>query len=164
MTYHTRNLVPEEARLIAEAKARRARMGNLTLVRPVFIPRPVVFEPEKKRSRVKPIVRDGAPYLPVVVKRIIIAVAAHFDVDPHDILSDRRSSSIVIPRHVAVWMTKQIRKESLPQIGVWFDRDHSTILYAVRKISRMAVEDCDFALRIAGLMSDIGPGLMRGGM
>jgi chromosomal replication initiator protein len=63
-----------------------------------------------------------------------------------DILSSRRSASVVKPRQIAMYLAKILTLRSLPEIGRRFGgRDHTTVLHAVRKIEG-AVE-ADVSLR-----------------
>jgi hypothetical protein len=65
----------------------------------------------------------------ISVKDIQIAVAEHFDVGVHDLLSHRRTWDLVLPRHVAMYLTKKLTLRSLPEIGRLFGRrDHTTVL------------------------------------
>jgi hypothetical protein len=53
-----------------------------------------------------------------------------------DLCSHRRLSELVKPRHVAIMLCKMLTLSSLPQIGrVFGNRDHTTILHAVRKLA-----------------------------
>ena len=62
-------------------------------------------------------------------------VAEHYRVTVSDMLSKRRSRTVVWPRHVAIYLTKELTNYSLPEIGKSFGgRDHTTVLHAYRKI------------------------------
>lgn len=64
------------------------------------------------------------------------AVSRIFDVSTTDIYSARRTANIVWPRQIAMWYCKTYTLHSLPEIGRFFNgRDHTTVLYAVRKVS-----------------------------
>lgn len=72
----------------------------------------------------------------IVIDTILSTVARYFGVTRADILSKNRQSSIVMPRHVAMYLTKEMTNKSLPEIGRRFGwRDHTTVLHGVRKIS-----------------------------
>lgn len=53
-----------------------------------------------------------------------------------DILSERRTKDIVLPRQIAIFLARTITLKSMPAIGRAFKRDHTTILYGYRKIKR----------------------------
>lgn len=80
------------------------------------------------------LVRQGEPRR-VRVEDIQRIVARHFNVPRSDLLSNRRTRTIVRPRQVAMYLAKTLTPRSLPEIGRRFGgRDHTTVLHAVRKI------------------------------
>lgn len=70
---------------------------------------------------------------PADIKR---AVAQHFSLLEEDLIGADRSANLVLARHLAMYLCKQLLKMSYPEIGVAFgDRDHTTVMHAVRKIA-----------------------------
>ncbi|WP_226373600.1 chromosomal replication initiator protein DnaA [Luteolibacter ambystomatis] len=64
------------------------------------------------------------------------AVAEHFDVRLADMTSRRRPASIAFPRQVAMYLSRNLTKGSLMEIGEAFGgRDHGTVIHACKKIS-----------------------------
>ena len=55
------------------------------------------------------------------------------------------------PRQIAMYLAKQINSRSLPEIGRKFDRDHTTVMHAVRKVEELIVEDASLAESIEAL-------------
>jgi chromosomal replication initiator protein len=73
-------------------------------------------------------------------------VANHFNVSKADILSSRRTTTVVRPRQIAMYLSKALTPRSLPEIGRRFGgRDHTTVLHAVRKIEELASNDASLA-------------------
>jgi len=73
-------------------------------------------------------------------------VARHYNVSKNELLSNRRTRTIVKPRQVAMYLSKALTPRSLPEIGRRFGgRDHTTVLHAVRKIETQAVGDTTLA-------------------
>ena len=69
-------------------------------------------------------------------------VARHFNVSKADLLSSRRTRTIVRPRQIAMYLAKMLTPRSLPEIGRRFGgRDHTTVLHAVRKIEELIAGD-----------------------
>ena len=68
-------------------------------------------------------------------------VAEHFKIRFADMRSERRSLGIVRPRQVAMYLSKQLTTRSLPEIGRMFDRDHTTVIHAVRRVEALAAID-----------------------
>jgi hypothetical protein len=70
------------------------------------------------------------------------AVCAVWGVKRNDMLSSRRTAELVNPRHVAMFLSKEMTGRSLPDIGRMFrDRDHTTVLHAVRRIHGLRASD-----------------------
>jgi chromosomal replication initiator protein len=68
------------------------------------------------------------------IQRII---SRQYAVSKADLLSQRRHRSVVWPRQIGMYLAKQLTSRSLPEIGRRFgDRDHTTVLHAIRKIDR----------------------------
>jgi hypothetical protein len=65
-------------------------------------------------------------------KRIIKAVSEATGITISDILSPRRSNSVVRARHIAIYIIREYTRKSLPEIGRHTNRDHSTIIHALR--------------------------------
>ncbi len=82
----------------------------------------------------------------VKIEDIQRVVSKHFNVTKADLLSARRTRTVVRPRQIAMYLAKALTPRSLPEIGRRFgNRDHTTVLHAVRKIEEMATADRGFA-------------------
>jgi len=69
-------------------------------------------------------------------------VASHYNVSRADIVSSRRTANVVLPRQVAMYLSKALTPRSLPEIGRRFGgRDHTTVIHAVRKIENLIAKD-----------------------
>ncbi|MEO8667325.1 MAG: chromosomal replication initiator protein DnaA [Bauldia sp.] len=69
-------------------------------------------------------------------------VSRHYNVSKADLLSARRTRTIVRPRQIAMYLAKVLTPRSLPEIGRRFGgRDHTTVLHAVRKIEGLISGD-----------------------
>ncbi|MEZ5844513.1 MAG: chromosomal replication initiator protein DnaA [Hyphomicrobiaceae bacterium] len=69
------------------------------------------------------------------IEDILKVVSRHFGVPKIEILSQRRHRSVVWPRQIGMYLAKQLTQRSLPEIGRRFgNRDHTTVLHAIRKI------------------------------
>lgn len=73
------------------------------------------------------------------VLNIITATCRHFGSSYADIMSPRRDMAAVLPRQIVMYLAKTLlSKRSLPDIGRRIgDRDHTTVLHAVRKIKAL---------------------------
>jgi len=87
------------------------------------------------------IYRSGEPKR-VRIEDIQRIVARHYNVSKTELLSNRRTRTIVKPRQVAMFLSKSMTPRSLPEIGRRFGgRDHTTVLHAVRKIEDLSTTD-----------------------
>lgn len=85
----------------------------------------------------------------VRIEDIQRVVAQHYNVSKADLLSSRRTRTIVRPRQIAMYLAKVLTPRSLPEIGRRFGgRDHTTVLHAVRKIEGMIEGDKTLAEEI----------------
>ena len=91
------------------------------------------------------IVRDlmrGVEPRRVRVDDILRTVSKHYGVNRGDLLSGRRNRSIVRPRQIGMYLAKLLTSRSLPEIGRRFgNRDHTTVLHAIRKIEQLMGDD-----------------------
>ncbi|MGE5700281.1 MAG: chromosomal replication initiator protein DnaA [Deltaproteobacteria bacterium] len=76
---------------------------------------------------------------------VIKAVAEFYSVKVSDLRSDRKHKVIALPRQVAMYLIRSMTRCSLPDIGLRFGgRDHTTVMYAVKKIDKKVREDVSF--------------------
>lgn len=74
----------------------------------------------------------------VTLENIQKKVAEYFKIRVSDLLSGKRSRTIARPRQIAMALAKELTNHSLPEIGEAFGgRDHTTVLYATRKIAEL---------------------------
>ena len=72
-------------------------------------------------------------------------VAEHFNISVKEMQSSRRARTVARPRQIAMYLAKQLTSRSLPEIGRKFDRDHTTVMHAVRKVEELILEDKSLA-------------------
>jgi len=107
------------------------------------------FEPQLSVDRIDELLghmyRSGEPKR-VRIEDIQRIVARHYNVSKTELLSNRRTRTIVKPRQVAMYLSKVLTPRSLPEIGRRFGgRDHTTVLHAVRKIEGLSTTDTTLA-------------------
>lgn len=130
------------AAMMAAASARRARLyaphrepeteSVAPVVKPVVLSHVVFNDP----------VRDWiALATPAATKpgestRIIALVAETFGVTRLDLISERRTADIVMPRQICFYLMRTCTTLSFPEIGRRMGgRDHTTAIHGVRKIA-----------------------------
>ena len=130
-------------------KARRERFQQAA-TRPREIAMPVA----------KPVIWIAPPQIErkyPIVESIGRASAKYYGVTWTDIKSARRTNDVVRPRQVAMYLAKKITLKSLPEIGRHFgNRDHTTVLHAVRKIGRLILVDAGLAYDVAHIELALG--------
>lgn len=78
----------------------------------------------------------------ITITDIQEAVASFYDVQIESFASKKRTKSIAFPRQIAMYLARELTDYSLPKIGeVFGGRDHSTVIHAHEKISKMITED-----------------------
>jgi chromosomal replication initiator protein len=78
----------------------------------------------------------------VTIEEIQRRVAEHYKIRLVDMQSARRARAVARPRQVAMYLAKQLTPRSLPEIGRKFGgRDHTTVMYAIRKIEELRAID-----------------------
>ena len=72
-------------------------------------------------------------------------VASYYNIHIREMSSSKRTRTVAFPRQVAMYACKELTSLSLPEIGSHFGgKDHTTVLYAVRKITAMRKKSTDF--------------------
>jgi chromosomal replication initiator protein len=78
----------------------------------------------------------------VTIDNIQKTVVEYYKIRLADLLSKKRTRSIVRPRQMAMSLCKELTNHSLPEIGDAFGgRDHTTVLHACRKIAELKEEE-----------------------
>ena len=78
----------------------------------------------------------------ITVDKIQNTVSNYFNISLSEMLSQRRSRPLARPRQVAMYLAKKMTTRSLPEIGRRFaNRDHTTVIHAVKTITRLSEQD-----------------------
>jgi len=78
----------------------------------------------------------------VTISKIQDAVSSSFGLTVTELVSPRRSQAVAYPRQVAMYLARELTDSSLPKIGKEFGgRDHTTVIHATTKITRLIAED-----------------------
>lgn len=155
------------------AHRRDAEVGSQKLLKalcehhPEYMPTRLAKKPEPVRAEIV--------FLPVEknietifekcppIKLIVAEVAKFYGLTMTKIAADRRSNDIVRPRHVAIWLCRELTTASYPLIGKYLGgRDHTTCINAVRQVDkrllnedRLADEIQIIKLRILDQMQEV---------
>tara|TARA_Y100000590_G_scaffold428434_1_gene539737 strand:+ start:446 stop:1864 length:1419 start_codon:yes stop_codon:yes gene_type:complete len=91
------------------------------------------------------------------IENIQKTVASYFTISLNEMLSPRRSRSLVRPRQIAMYLAKKLTTKSLPDIGRQFNnRDHTTVIHAVKTIENLIINDQSFKKSVEDLKGKFG--------
>ncbi len=74
----------------------------------------------------------------VTIDEIQRKVSEHFKIKISEMQSKRREREVARPRQIAMYLAKKLTTRSLPEIGRKFDRDHTTVIHAVKTIEDLS--------------------------
>lgn len=95
----------------------------------------------------------------VTVEQIQKAVESYYDVAHNDLIGSKRNKELMEPRHVAIWMTRELTDNTLADIGKRFGgRSHATVKHSIAWVDRTKKEDRLFLDRIQTLHDGICDG------
>jgi len=89
----------------------------------------------------KDIIPSNKPKV-ITVQSIQEEVAKKYNIRMEDFAAKKRTKSIAFPRQIAMYLSRELTDLSLPKIGEEFGgRDHTTVIHAHEKISKLLEED-----------------------
>ena len=78
----------------------------------------------------------------VSILQIQEEVAKYYHIPLKELKGKKRVKSIVVPRQIAMYLTRELTDNSLPKIGAEFGgKDHTTVLHAHEKIEKLIEQD-----------------------
>ncbi|RLA97626.1 MAG: chromosomal replication initiator protein DnaA, partial [Deltaproteobacteria bacterium] len=81
----------------------------------------------------------------IKIERVQEIVADYFNIKVRELKSKKRLRQLVIPRQVAMYLSKELTDASLVEIGEKFGgKDHSTVIYAIKKVEEKIEKDPAF--------------------
>ena len=90
----------------------------------------------------------------ITVDKIQNVVSNFFNIPLSEMLSQRRSRPLARPRQIAMFLAKKMTSRSLPEIGRRFaNRDHTTVIHAVKTITRLSEQDDEMKKNINQIKS-----------
>ena len=103
----------------------------------------------------KSILKDVLNQIKIItVDKIQNAVSNYFNIPLGEMLSQRRSRPLARPRQIAMYLSKKMTTRSLPEIGRRFaNRDHTTVIHAVKTITRLSEQDDEMKRNIGQIKS-----------
>lgn len=90
--------------------------------------------------------------------QIVDAVGKHYNIASDEIKGTSRKAPIAQARHIAVYITREITKDSWKHIGGLFgDRDHTSMMHAYQKVSELMAKDKDLHASVKMLIRNLYP-------
>jgi chromosomal replication initiator protein len=87
----------------------------------------------------------------VTIKRIIEAVAEEFSLSVSLLTSQTRKKNVAEPRHIAMYLARQLTDNSLHTIGLAFGRDYSTVIHSIKRVEQVLEREPDQRAQIEKL-------------
>ncbi|SKY15298.1 chromosomal replication initiator protein DnaA [Mycobacteroides abscessus subsp. abscessus] len=78
--------------------------------------------------------------LEVSAASILAITAEYFDISVDELRGPGKTRAIAQARQISMYLCRELTDLSLPKIGETFDRDHTTVMYAERKIRKEMAE------------------------
>ena len=77
----------------------------------------------------------------VTIETIQKVVAEQYGISVSELKGKKRNESIKTPRHMAIYLSRELTEYSLTEIGAEFGKDHTTIMHAIQKIEDIRKTD-----------------------
>lgn len=104
------------------------------------------------------VLKDILPANPAVdVEGIQREVARYYKVTVEALREDRRHKALAHARQVAMYLSRKLTKSSFPEIASRFNKDHSTVISAVRKVEGLRESDAGLKRELAELEAKLSP-------
>jgi chromosomal replication initiator protein len=92
----------------------------------------------------------------VSIEAILMAVSERFNVSVSQLQSKCRTRSLILPRQIVMYLSRRLTNMSLVEIGGYIGgRDHSTIIHADEKISKLSKKDKNLLFILQRLESEL---------
>ena len=91
----------------------------------------------------------------ITISVIIDEVEKYYHLPQGSLRTKKRSNDVAYPRHIAMYLSREVLNESYPKIGEEFGRDHSTVMNAVKKIRKNLSGDKELAEKLQDLVNNI---------
>jgi chromosomal replication initiator protein len=89
----------------------------------------------------------------VTIEAVQRAVCSYYDVNLGSLKGAKRTKEIIIPRQVAMYLSRKLTGSSYPEIGARFQKDHATVINAVTKIERLLLSELPLRAAVEALSS-----------
>jgi hypothetical protein len=98
---------------------------------------------------------EPAPIAKPRVAEIQAVVSARNAITTGDLRGESRRRRYSWPRQIAMALSREMTDQTYPQIGQAFGKDHTSVIWAYRKVKRLEAQDERFANELNSLRGDI---------
>ncbi len=92
----------------------------------------------------------------ISTEKVMQAVASFFCLKPAQLKTKNNSRPIAVPRQIAMYLCKELTKQSLPQIGRDFGgKHHTTVLHSIRKIDALRQKDSEISAAVNEIVKSL---------
>ncbi|MCR6108749.1 chromosomal replication initiator protein DnaA [Bacillus sp. A301a_S52] len=92
----------------------------------------------------------------ITIQDVQKSVAATFQIKVDDLKAKKRTKTVAYPRQIAMYLSRELTDNSLPKIGDEFGgRDHTTVIHAHEKISRLFTTDEELQKQIQDIKDQL---------
>lgn len=92
---------------------------------------------------------------PLELSEIQRKVAEHYHIKMVDLLGERRTKNLAMPRQVAMYLCRELTSFSFPDIGAAFRKNHGTVIHACKQIKEGMQKDPDLRIVITALSRNL---------
>lgn len=115
-------------------------------------------------SELAHILERSGPIMPADADSILSVVAAHYGCTAAQLRENTRNRELAHPRQIAMYLCRSLLGESYPSLGLLFGgKDHTTVMYAVKKIEKLKVTNKDVHSLVTKLTKQCANGVQNDG-
>ncbi len=112
--------------------------------------------PSPRRRSSEEILPAGHHAVSLSIREIVDTVSKYYGVSVPDIISRRRTANVIRPRHVAMYLSRELTIKSFPEIGrAMAKRDHTTVLHAWAVTKTRMESDPELASEVSTLRAEL---------
>lgn len=92
----------------------------------------------------------------VTIEEIQKIIEAYYDIPHKDLVGSKRNKELMEPRHVAIWLTRELTDTTLADIGKHFGgRSHATVKHSISVVDDARKQDKNFYDRLSQIQDSI---------
>ncbi len=92
----------------------------------------------------------------ITIDLIMEIVAKELNIKPSEIRSKSRNSNIVYARRIAIYLSRSLTPNSMPQLAQYFGmKDHTAVSHTMKKIQELMKNDEDFRVKVEELSNKV---------